>query len=364
MAARCRRRHRRGTPVDRRDERAELQRTFRASSPASIEVDGLNRLVLLAGLTGRQVEMLRAYSRYLRQIGFPFSQQYIEATLCRHAAISACSIGLFESRFDPTQVDAEQEEHACAPSGVAEALDAVPTLDDDRTLRAVLALIDATVRTNVFRPAVEAAHGRCWRSSSTRAGSRPPRTTTEVRDLGVLATRRGCPSASRDDRPRRLRWSDRREDFRTEILGLVKAQTVKNAVIVPTGAKGGFVVKQPPVDAEGLRAEGVACYREFISGLLDLTDNIVGGAIVPPPDTVRHDGDDPYLVVAADKGTATFSDIANEIAGEYGFWLGTRSRRAAAQATTTRRWASRPGARGRACADTPARSARTPTATS
>ena len=301
----------------------ELQRTFADEFAGSVEIDGLNRLVLLAGCTSRQVEVLRAYSRYLRQIGFPFGQQYIESTLCRHSAISALLVELFELRFDPSKVDAEQEAHGALRDQLSEALDSVPSLDDDRTLRVVLALIDATVRTNAFRPADDGGH-RPVLSFKFEAGQIPdlpaPRPKFEVwvcsPRLEGVHLRNGTIARGG------IRWSDRREDFRTEILGLVKAQIVKNAVIVPTGAKGGFVLKKAPTTPDGLRAEGVACYREFICGLLDLTDNIVDGNVMPPPHTVRYDGDDPYFVVAADKGTASFSDMANELSAAYGFWLG------------------------------------------
>ena len=199
----------------------------------------------------------------------------------------------------------------------------MPSLDDDRTLRSLLSLIDATVRTNAFRPADGGGYRPVlsYKFDTSKVPDLPlPRPMFEI----WVCSPRVEGVHLRNGRIARggIRWSDRREDFRTEILGLVKAQIVKNAVIVPTGAKGGFVLKRPPAAGEEFRAEGVACYREFISGLLDVTDNIIGGAIVPPPDTVRHDGDDPYLVVAADKGTATFSDIANEISAHYGFWFG------------------------------------------
>ena len=307
------------------DVRAEVQRAFVASFLGEVEVDGLNRLVVLVGLTARQVEVLRAYVRYLRQIGFPFGQQYIEQTLCRHASISALLVGLFESRFDPRRVDAEQDEHAAHREAIAAALDAVPSLDDDRTLRAIIALIDATVRTNAYRPADGASAGHRPVLSFKFDGSLVPDLPAPrpMHEIWVCSPRvEGVHLRAGMIARGGLRWSDRREDFRTEILGLLKAQTVKNAVIVPTGAKGGFVLKRPPGVPEAFRAEGVACYRLFIGGMLDVTDNIVDGAVVPPPSTVRHDGDDPYLVVAADKGTAAFSDIANEISAAYGFWLG------------------------------------------
>ena len=302
--------------------RAQVQQAFVAEFTNTVEVDGLNRLVLLAGLSARQVEVLRAYSRYLRQIGFPFSQQYIETTLARHATVAAQLVQLFTERFTPDLPNAEGLA-VVTRAAILEALDAVPNLDDDRTLRAILALIDATVRTNAFRPGPN--DGRrdvlALKFDSGKVPDLPlPRPMFEI----WVCSPRVEGVHLRNGRIARggIRWSDRREDFRTEVLGLVKAQIVKNSVIVPTGAKGGFFPKRPPASPDDMRAEGVACYRQFISGLLDLTDNIVDGAVVPPPATVRYDPDDPYLVVAADKGTATFSDIANELAGQYDFWLG------------------------------------------
>ncbi|MCY7300042.1 MAG: NAD-glutamate dehydrogenase, partial [Ilumatobacteraceae bacterium] len=301
---------------------AEVQRAFVAEFTNTVEVDGLNRLVLRAGLTARQVELLRAFARYLRQVGFPFSQQYIETTLVRHAGIATQLVQLFTARFTPDGGDRAAEAHV-ARAGIIEALDAVPSLDDDRTLRALLALIEATVRTNAFRPGPNAGYRDviAFKFDASKVPDLPlPRPLFEI----WVCSPRVEGVHLRNGRIARggIRWSDRREDFRTEVLGLVKAQIVKNAVIVPTGAKGGFVLKRPPTAPDDFRAEGVACYRQFIAGLLDLTDNIVGDEIVPPPSTVRLDGDDPYLVVAADKGTATFSDIANGIAADYGFWLG------------------------------------------
>ncbi|MCX6520988.1 MAG: NAD-glutamate dehydrogenase [Actinobacteria bacterium] len=305
----------------------ELCLAFEEAFRGSIEADGFNRLVLGAALTARQVEIVRAYARYLRQIGFPFSQQYIESTVVRHAAITRTIVELFEHRFDPDHTP-EREGAADADAAVreriAELLDAVPSLDDDRTLRALLMLVDATLRTNVYREGATPGSHRdvmAFKLDPAKVPDLPlPRPMFEIwvcspRVEGVHL--RGGSIARGG-----LRWSDRREDFRTEVLGLVKAQMVKNAVIVPTGAKGGFVPKRATSSPEEFRAEGVACYQAFVSGLLDLTDNIVDGAIVPPPRTVRYDGDDPYLVVAADKGTATFSDIANAISASYGFWLG------------------------------------------
>ena len=307
--------------------RAEVQRAFIAEFANTVEVDGLNRLVLLAGLTAREVEILRAYSRYLRQIGFPFSQQYIESTLGRHAGIAAGLVQLFSARFVPptdgSDSKIDEAPSIAARAAIAEALDAVPSLDDDRTLRALLGLIEATVRTNAFRPGPNAGYRDviAFKFDTSKIPDLPlPRPMFEI----WICSPRVEGVHLRNGRIARggIRWSDRREDFRTEILGLLKAQIVKNAVIVPTGAKGGFVLKQaPPANTDEFRAEGVACYRQFIAGLLDLTDNIVADEVVPPAATVRYDGDDPYLVVAADKGTATFSDIANGIAADYDFWL-------------------------------------------
>ncbi|MFZ9628895.1 MAG: NAD-glutamate dehydrogenase domain-containing protein [Ilumatobacteraceae bacterium] len=311
-------------PGDGEHRRAEVQRAFVAEFTGEVEADGFNRLVLAAGLSVRAAEVLRAYGRYLRQVGFPFSQQYIEQTLVRHAGIAAAIVACFEARFDP-DLDGERDAVLAARrAAVLEALDGVPGLDDDRTLRALLALVDATVRTNAYRAGDDGARHRAVLSFKFDAAKVPdlplPRPMFEIwvcsPEVEGVHLRNGRIARGG------LRWSDRREDFRTEVLGLVKAQIVKNAVIVPTGAKGGFVVKRPPADQAAFRAAGVACYTRFIEGLLDVTDNIVGGQVVAPPRTVCHDADDPYLVVAADKGTATFSDIANGVAARYGFWLG------------------------------------------
>ncbi|HEU4840278.1 MAG TPA: NAD-glutamate dehydrogenase domain-containing protein, partial [Ilumatobacteraceae bacterium] len=322
-----------GTDVD-LDEprRTALQDAFTALLGGSVESDGYNRLVLLAGLSAREAALVRAYGKYLRQIGFAFSQAYVEAALAGHPRLVGDLVALFHTRFDPARHGGTRnpEREAAAEALVATItaeLDAIPSLDDDRICRAFLTLVNATVRTNYYRdrPAI--------------AVKLDPRAIPELplprpkHEIWVCGPRVEAVHLRGGDIARGgLRWSDRREDFRTEVLGLMKAQMVKNAVIVPNGAKGGFVVKRPPGDPEGLRAEVVECYRAFIRGLLDLTDNLVSSAgnaggpgqttVVHPPATVVHDGDDTYLVVAADKGTATFSDIANEIAVEHGFWLG------------------------------------------
>ncbi len=305
--------------------RDEFLATFGAVWRGEIDNDGFNRLVLVGGLTTQRVTVLRAYAKYLRQIGLTFSQSYVEETLAAHPAIANQLVELFATRFDPRLDGNRALESDGIAAEITEALDGVASLDQDRILRAFVGLVQATVRTNFYRP--ETGGGPApvlvFKLDPAKVPDLPlPRPRFEI---WVYAPHvegvhlRGGPVARGG-----IRWSDRREDFRTEVLGLMKAQMVKNAVIVPTGAKGGFVVKRPSAgaDPESLRAEVIRCYRDFIGGLLDVTDNIRAGEVVAPPGVVRHDGDDPYLVVAADKGTATFSDIANEIAKRYGFWLG------------------------------------------
>ncbi len=307
------------------DQHAEVQLSFVDLMTGALEPDGLNRLVLSAGLDRRQIAVLRLYKRYLRQASIPFSSDYVEQAMVRHPEIARGLVDLFDTKFHPRRFDtAASPDRAAAVercrAGLHQLLDAIPSLDDDRICRAFLTLIDATDRTNAFV-------GRSEISVKLRphdVGFLPePRPEFEIFVCSPMVEGvhlRGGRIARGG-----LRWSDRPEDFRTEVLGLVKAQMVKNAVIVPTGAKGGFVIKSSsadPADREAVRAEGVDRYQRFVRGLLDLTDNVVGDRIVHPPDVVIYDHDDPYLVVAADKGTATFSDIANDIAAEYDFWLG------------------------------------------
>jgi glutamate dehydrogenase len=296
------------------------------------EIDRFNELVLRARLTWQQVVILRTYAKYLRQAGFPYSQAHIEGVLNGNPGTSRSLVELFEAMFDPAG-DPERKAAQAAAASVAADIDALTSLDTDRVLRAFASMIQATLRTNYFVSREDSARAQnvlSLKLNSQLIDELPlPRPMFEIfvyspRVEGVhlrfgFVARGG------------LRWSDRKEDFRTEILGLVKAQAVKNAVIVPVGAKGGFVVKKPPLltgdaaaDRDIQRNEGIACYKLFISGLLDLTDNVdqPTGNVVTPTDVVRRDGDDAYLVVAADKGTATFSDIANEVAKSYGFWLG------------------------------------------
>ncbi|GAA4579276.1 NAD-glutamate dehydrogenase [Micromonospora coerulea] len=301
--------------------RPHVENAFAAAWRGEAEVDGFNELVLRAGLTWRQVVVLRAYAKYLRQAGTVFSQEYMEQTFIAYPRIAGLLVELFEARFAPgaTTLDERRQRSGELVTAIAEALDDVSSLDQDRILRSYLTLIQATLRTSFYQRPVG---GRpkpyvAFKLDPQAIPDLPaPRPKFEIfvyspRFEGVHL--RFGPVARGG-----LRWSDRREDFRTEVLGLVKAQMVKNTVIVPVGAKGGFVLKQKPGD----RDEAVICYKEFISALLDVTDNIVSGEIVPPEDVVRHDADDPYLVVAADKGTATFSDIANEISTAHQFWLG------------------------------------------
>ena len=291
-----------------------------------LEDDGLNGLVLRAALTGRQITIIRAVAKYLRQGGIPFSDRYMEHTLISHPEIATLLVRLFDARFDPDRRDSHEAERLTKL--VESEIDAVESLDQDRILRNFLSVVRAILRTNYFRTyeAGQQTQSLSFKLDPSLIPLLPlPRPKFEIfvyspRVEGVHL--RGGKVARGG-----LRWSDRREDFRTEILGLMKAQMVKNALIVPVGSKGGFVVKRPPENdpahpREALQREGIACYRTFLSGLLDLTDNIVAGDVVAPDRVVRYDDDDPYLVVAADKGTATFSDIANEVSAQYGFWLG------------------------------------------
>jgi glutamate dehydrogenase len=308
------------------DGRERFQEAFAATWTGRAENDGFNALVLAAGLDWRQAMVLRAYAKYLRQAGSTFSQDYMEDTLRHNVHTTRLLVSLFEARLSPERQNAGREIVDALLEELDAALDQVASLDQDRILRAYLTVIKATLRTNFFQKA-STGEPHAYVSMKFDPQAIPdlpaPRPAYEiwVYSPRVEGVHLRFGKVARGG----LRWSDRREDFRTEILGLVKAQMVKNTVIVPVGAKGGFVAKQlpdPAVDRDAWLAEGVACYRTFISALLDITDNLVGGEVVPPEDVVRHDGDDTYLVVAADKGTATFSDIANEVARAYGFWLG------------------------------------------
>ncbi len=309
-----------GLPAGARDLFAD---TVLAVREGRAESDGFNGLVLAAGLTWRQTMVLRAYARHMRQANSPFAQDSISDALLVNVDITRKLVALFEARFDPQA--AGDREQACADLGqaITTALDDVASLDHDRILRSYLAAITATLRTNFYQARAIARGYLALKFDPSAMPDLPeprPRFEIFVYSPRVEGVHLRFGPVARGG----LRWSDRRDDFRSEVLGLVKAQMVKNTVIVPVGAKGGFFAKNlpDPGDREAWMAEGIACYRTFISALLDVTDNLVDGQVVPPVDVVRHDEDDTYLVVAADKGTATFSDIANEVAAEYGFWLG------------------------------------------
>ena len=305
------------------EQHHELQATFVGLMMGEIEADGLNRLILVAGLDRRQVAVIRLYVHYLRQAGFAFSTSYVERAVVSHPDIARGLTELFDIRFDPgLGLDTHERIEHAAPvlEQLREHLDAIPSLDDDRICRALLTLVDATVRTNAFRGGTDIAVKLRPRSIAFLPEPRPL-FEIFVCSPWVEGVHLRAGRIARGG----LRWSDRPEDFRTEVLGLVKAQMVKNAVIVPVGAKGGFVVKGATAaasDRDAARVEGIDRYQRFVRSLLDLTDNVVAGDVVPPPDTVVYDEPDPYLVVAADKGTASFSDIANAVAEEYGYWLG------------------------------------------
>ncbi|WP_328790231.1 NAD-glutamate dehydrogenase [Streptomyces sp. NBC_00273] len=308
------------------DARERFQDAFAAVWQGDAENDNFNALVLSAGLTWRQAVVLRAYAKYLRQAGSTFSQDYMEDTLRNNVHTTRLLVSLFEARMAPVRQTAGSELVDAMLEELDGALDQVASLDEDRILRAFLTLIKATLRTNFFQlNGVGEQHSYVSMKFDPQAipDLPAPRPAFEiwVYSPRVEGVHLRFGKVARGG----LRWSDRREDFRTEILGLVKAQMVKNTVIVPVGAKGGFVAKNlpdPSVDRDAWLAEGIASYKIFISALLDITDNMVAGEVLPPKGVVRHDEDDTYLVVAADKGTATFSDIANGVAESYGFWLG------------------------------------------
>lgn len=314
--------------IDVQSARQIFQDAFAAVWAEKTENDSFNQLVLGALLDWREVAVLRTYARYMKQTAFNFSQTYIANTLANHLGLTRQLVALFMAKFDPSQNDGSQSAQAkveALEASILEGLDQVDNLNEDRIVRRYLDLLKGSLRTNFFQLSAAGEH-KDYISIKFSPRSIPeipePRPLYEIfvyspRIEGVHL--RGG-SVARGG----LRWSDRLQDYRTEVLGLVKAQQVKNAVIVPNGAKGGFVSKLKPKsgEREAVLAEGIECYKIFIRGLLDITDNLVEGKIVSPRSVVRHDGDDPYLVVAADKGTATFSDIANGISQEYNHWLG------------------------------------------
>ncbi|MBU2090498.1 MAG: NAD-glutamate dehydrogenase, partial [Alphaproteobacteria bacterium] len=314
-----------GGSIDIARTKQNFHEAFAAVWLGEAEDDGFNRLVMRAGLTARQAAIMRAYAKYLKQTGFTFSQDYIEQTLAKYPHVARLVVDLFTTRFDPNQSKSAATKARGILVEIEHALDAVSNLDEDRILRRFVNLVDVTLRTNAFQPdsAGQPKPYISFKLDSQRIDELPlPRPMVEiwVYSPRVEAVHLRGGKVARGG----IRWSDRKEDFRTEVLGLMKAQMVKNAVIVPVGSKGGFVVKRPPAEGgrEALMEEVIACYKTFMYGMLDITDNVKGTTILPPDNVIRLDEDDPYLVVAADKGTATFSDIANGISADYGFWLG------------------------------------------
>lgn len=312
--------------IDLHESKEQFQDAFRAIWYGKAENDGFNRLLLGARIGWREVALLRAYARYMKQIRFGFSEAFIADTMCKYPELTSFIIEYFTTRFGLSNDSLEQRDKMLESldEQLPERLDAVESINEDRIYRRYHELIQATLRTNFFQCCDD---GELKRYFSFKLS---PRDITDIPlpkpmfEIFVYSPRvegvhlRGGKVARGG-----LRWSDRNEDFRTEVLGLVKAQQVKNSVIVPVGAKGGFVAKQlPENDRDAFMAEGIDCYKTFISALLDVTDNLIDGNVIPPKQVVRHDEDDPYLVVAADKGTATFSDISNGIAQDRGFWLG------------------------------------------
>ena len=309
--------------------RDQLEECFLTVMARKAESDGYNALVLATGLPWREVALIRAISRFLRQIRVSYSQDYMWSTLCKHPAIAARIVVLFHCRFDPRLgigADERAAREAAIASEIYAALQDVASLDEDRILRHFVNAVTAAIRTNFYQRGGDGAVSEliAVKFASRKVDAMP--LPQPLYEIFVYSPRfEGVHLRFGKVARGGIRWSDRPQDFRTEILGLVKAQNVKNAVIVPVGAKGGFVPKYLPAGPrEAVQAEGVATYKMFISTLLDITDNIGAGSagVIPPPGVVRHDDDDPYLVVAADKGTATFSDIANELAVRHDFWLG------------------------------------------
>jgi glutamate dehydrogenase len=315
-----------GGAIDLDTGKARLESAFLMVMRGAAENDGYNALTLHGGVAWRDVALIRTLSRFLRQIRVPYSQDYMWATLVKHAGIAADIVELFHARFDPRAHAGRSDKQIAIVAHIEEEFQKVESLDEDRILRRFINVVQSAIRTNFFQTDKD---GQLRPLISVKFESRKltdlplPRPLYEifVYSPRVEGVHMRFGKVARGG----IRWSDRPQDFRTEILGLVKAQQVKNAVIVPVGAKGGFVPKLMPKGAtrEIVQAEGVATYKLFISTLLDITDNIApDGTIIPPANVVRHEGDDPYLVVAADKGTATFSDIANAISVEHDYWLG------------------------------------------
>jgi len=317
-------RHESGEELDVSAAATRFEECFMRVLDREAENDGLNRLVIPADIDWRQTSLLRCYAKYLLQLGMPFSQDYMEDVLYAHAGLVKKLVQQFEAQFDPAIKPTTRKRRLDKiVSSVKRAVRRAGSVDEDRILSAFARAISATLRTNYY-VAGENGTPKPYISIKLDPTAMPevprprPRFEIFVYSLEVEGVHLRAGEIARGG----LRWSDRREDFRTEVLGLMKAQVVKNTVIVPTGAKGGFFCKHLPADdRDAILATGIECYKTFIRGLLDVTDNVVDGEVVTPDSVIRRDGDDPYLVVAADKGTATFSDIANGISADYGFWL-------------------------------------------
>ena len=303
---------------------ARFQEGFRQALTGESESDNFNELILKAGLDARQTSLIRCYAKYILQLGIAYSQNSMEEVLVEYSSLACKLVRQFELQFDPklTQQKRNRELASCT-AAIARAIGRAKSLDEDRILSAFSGAVSSTVRSNYFQTDAD-GKPKSYISIKLDPSQLPEVPLPKPKfEIFVYSPRvEGVHLRGGDVARGGIRWSDRREDFRTEVLGLMKAQVVKNTVIVPTGAKGGFVPKHlPEGDREAIMAEGIACYKIFISGLLDLTDNVDGEKVVPPRNVIRRDGEDSYLVVAADKGTATFSDIANDLSADYGFWL-------------------------------------------
>ncbi|MDH3747942.1 MAG: NAD-glutamate dehydrogenase [Gammaproteobacteria bacterium] len=317
-------RHESGSEIEVESSERGFEECFVRVLNRQLEDDGMNRLVLAADLDWRQISLLRCYAKYLQQLGLPFSQAYMDDVLVAHAGLVRLFVSQFETQFDPSLKKATRKRklEEVIPS-VKRSVARARNVDEDRILNAFAGAIAATLRTNYFLRD-DGNEPKSYISIKLDPTVMPevplPRPRFEI--FVYSPEIEGVHLRGGEIARGGLRWSDRREDFRTEVLGLMKAQVVKNTVIVPTGAKGGFFCKHLPTDdRDAMLATGISCYKTFISGLLDITDNVIDGKVTTPTDVIRRDAEDPYLVVAADKGTATFSDIANGISAEYGFWL-------------------------------------------
>lgn len=317
-----------GTPMIRdrvvvQEVKENFENGFLKIWSGEMENDSLNRLVLSANMDWREVTIIRTYVRYLQQMRYAISRASTEKALTENPKIARLLVDLFAALHNPANAEKDRAEKAAACAAEIErALEGVDSLDQDRALRMTVSLIEATLRTNFYQT-LEDGQPKPYLSVKFDCSKVPELPAPRpYREIFVYSPRVEGVHLRGDKIARGgLRWSDRHEDFRTEVLGLIKAQMVKNSVIVPMGAKGGFVVKRPTASRKEFQAEGIECYKIFIRGLLDITDNLKGAKVVPPKNVVRRDSDDPYLVVAADKGTASFSDIANGLSQEYGFWL-------------------------------------------